>query len=30
MGRSGTVWEVAGAILFAASDLSGYITGATI
>jgi NAD(P)-dependent dehydrogenase (short-subunit alcohol dehydrogenase family) len=28
--RSGTIWEVAGAILFAASDLSGYITGATI
>ena len=28
--RSGTVWEVAGAILFAASDLSGYCTGATI
>jgi NAD(P)-dependent dehydrogenase (short-subunit alcohol dehydrogenase family) len=30
MGRSGTVWDVAGAILFAASDLSGYTTGATI
>lgn len=30
MVRSGTVWEVAGAILFAASDLSGYMTGATI
>lgn len=30
LGRSGTIWEVAGAILFAASDLSGYITGATI
>ncbi len=30
MQRSGTVWEVAGAILFAASDLSGYVTGATI
>lgn len=30
MGRSGNIWEVAGAILFAASDLSGYITGATI
>lgn len=28
--RSGSVWEVAGAILFAASDLSGYCTGATI
>ena len=28
--RSGNVWEVAGAILFAASDLSGYCTGATI
>ena len=30
MGRSGSVWDVAGAILFAASDLSGYTTGATI
>lgn len=30
MGRSGTVWEVAGAILFVASDLSGFVTGATI
>jgi NAD(P)-dependent dehydrogenase (short-subunit alcohol dehydrogenase family) len=30
MRRSGSVWEVAGAILFAASDLSGYTTGATI
>lgn len=30
MGRSGTVWDVAGAVLFAASDLSGYTTGATI
>ncbi len=30
LGRSGTVWEVAGAILFVASDLAGYVTGATI
>ncbi len=30
MRRSGTVWEVAGTVLFAASDLSGYVTGATI
>ena len=30
LGRSGTVWEVAGAILFVVSDLSGYVTGATI
>jgi NAD(P)-dependent dehydrogenase (short-subunit alcohol dehydrogenase family) len=30
MGRSGSVWDVAGAILFTASDLSGYTTGATI
>ncbi len=28
--RSGNVWEVAGTILFAASDLSGYLAGATI
>ena len=30
LGRSGSIWEVAGAVLFAASDLSGYVTGATI
>lgn len=30
LGRSGTVWETAGTILFAVSDLSGYVTGATI
>jgi NAD(P)-dependent dehydrogenase (short-subunit alcohol dehydrogenase family) len=28
--RSGTIWDVAGAALFAASDLSSYVTGATI
>ena len=30
MQRSGTIWDVAGAALFAASDLSSYVTGATI
>ena len=30
LGRSGTVWETAGTILFAVSDLSGYVSGATI
>lgn len=28
--RSGWVWDVAGAVLFLASDLSAYTTGATI
>lgn len=28
--RSGTIWDVAGAALFLASDLSAYVTGATI
>lgn len=28
--RSGTMWDVAGAALFLASDLSAYVTGATI
>lgn len=28
--RSGTIWDVAGAALFAASDLSAYVTGATL
>ena len=28
--RSGTAWEVAGAILFLASGLSGYVTGAVL
>ncbi len=30
MGRSGNVWDVAGAILFLASRLSNYCTGATV
>jgi len=30
MQRSATIWDVAGAALFAASDLSSYVTGATI
>ncbi|ODU62349.1 MAG: hypothetical protein ABT05_07690 [Lautropia sp. SCN 66-9] len=28
--RSGTIWDVAGAALFLASDLSSYVTGATV
>ncbi len=30
MQRSATIWDVAGAALFAASDLSSYVTGSTI
>lgn len=30
MQRSGTIWDVAGAALFLASDLASYVTGATI